>query len=63
MDSELWKALPATNNAQESLHFQLYCIAGCDKRFFKELKSLYSWALSFENNYKNKQSTVLFSLL
>ena len=50
-------------NTQESLYFQLYYAASCDKRFFEELKSLYSWALSFENNYKNKQSTVLFSLL
>ena len=63
MDSELWEALPAATNAQESLYFQLYCAAGYNKRFFEGLKSLYSWALSFEDNYKNKQSTVLFSLL
>ena len=58
MDSELWEALPTMTNAQESLHFQLYHTAGHDKRFFEELKSLYSQALSFEDNYKDKQSTV-----
>jgi len=60
MDSELWEALPATTNAQESLHFQLYRVAGRDKRFFEGLKSLYSWALSFEDSYKDKQSMALF---
>jgi len=60
MDSELWEALPAMTNAQESLHFQLYRAAGHDKRFFEGLKSLYSWVLSFEDSYKNKQSMALF---
>ena len=60
MDSKLWEALPATTNAQESLHFQLYHAVGCDKRFFERLKSLYSWVLSFKDSYKNKQSMALF---
>jgi len=38
MDSELWEVLPATTNAQESLHFQLYHAAGRDKQFFQGLK-------------------------
>jgi len=55
IDSKLWEVLPATTNAQESLYFQLYYIVGYNKRFFEELKSFYSWALFFEDNYKNKQ--------
>ncbi|KAG1717558.1 hypothetical protein EDB19DRAFT_2001825 [Suillus lakei] len=48
MDPVLWMGLPSTTNAQEAMHWKLYCAAGKNHRLLDGLVFLYAFALGYE---------------
>lgn len=48
MVEALWKSLPSTNNAEESMHWQLYVAVGKRHDFLGGLTRAIAWLRSFE---------------
>ncbi|KIJ90223.1 hypothetical protein K443DRAFT_126556, partial [Laccaria amethystina LaAM-08-1] len=48
MDLQIWKSLPATNNAEEAMHWKLYSACGRDHRFLEGMNALYAVATHYQ---------------
>jgi hypothetical protein len=51
MDVKLWESLPATNNAEEAMHWKLYSACGRDHDLLEGLISLHAVAQHYEIIY------------
>ncbi|KAF5379467.1 hypothetical protein D9615_006598 [Tricholomella constricta] len=51
MDVSIWESLPATNNAEEAMHWKLYSACGRNHAFLEGLQSLYKFALYYERRH------------
>ncbi|KAF8173113.1 hypothetical protein BJ912DRAFT_859605, partial [Pholiota molesta] len=52
MDIELWNSIPATTNAEESMHWKLYSACGRDHLFIEGMYSLYKFCFHYERLYE-----------
>ena len=59
MDVEIWESIPKTTNAEEAMHWKLYCACGYDHEFLKGMYSLYAVAIYYECIYKAALSEFL----
>lgn len=57
MDIELWESLPDTNNAEEAMHWKLYCACGRNHKLMEGIVGLYAVAMYYERLYEGAQST------
>jgi hypothetical protein len=48
MDVQIWKSLPATNNAEEAMHWKLYSACGRDHQFLEGMNALYAVATHYQ---------------
>lgn len=48
MHDELWDSLPSTTNAEECMHWRLYCAVGRDNSFFDSLHGLHRFVTALE---------------
>ncbi|KAH6884754.1 hypothetical protein BKA70DRAFT_1124602, partial [Coprinopsis sp. MPI-PUGE-AT-0042] len=61
MEPALWKSLPESSNAEESLHWQFYAAQGKDHGVIEGFGALYAIAQAFERRHQSFLSTLSFS--
>ena len=44
MDIEIWDSIPKTTNAQEAMHWKLYCMCRYDHHFLEGMYALFGVA-------------------
>ena len=54
MDQALWDAIPETTNAEEAMHWVLYCSAGYHREAIEGIAGLMAFADSFQNMYEDE---------
>lgn len=55
MDAFIWASIPDTTNAEEAMHWRLYCGAGRDHELIQGLYALYSMARYFERLFSHAE--------
>lgn len=55
MDLEIWESLPDTNNAEEAMHWKLYCACGRNHDFLEGMVSLFAVAEYYSRIYTATQ--------
>jgi hypothetical protein len=56
MDIAIWDTIPESTNAEEAMHWKLYCAAGKNHNFFEGLRSLHAVAMHYEKLYQARLS-------
>ncbi|KAF9471511.1 hypothetical protein BDN70DRAFT_768570, partial [Pholiota conissans] len=51
---DLWKSIPSTTNAKESMHWKLYSACGRNHLLLEGLNALYSFAIYYKRLYDAK---------
>ncbi|CAA7259307.1 unnamed protein product [Cyclocybe aegerita] len=56
MDIEIWTSLPSTTNAEEAMHWKLYCACGRNHPFFEGLEALFKVTKYFQERHEAASS-------
>ena len=56
MSEQVWTSLPSTTNAEEAMHWKLYCAVGCNHTFMEGLTALLRVAHYYKRLYEAVQS-------